>query len=54
MRLVAQAQNDPNGFGKLTPFTAEAEVDVVRQLIGDLDEYIALLASSLERDGYGR
>jgi transcriptional regulator with XRE-family HTH domain len=53
VRLVAQAQNDPNGFGKETPFTAEAEVGALRQLIGDLDDYIALLTSSLERDGYG-
>lgn len=52
VRLVAQAQSDPNGFGKVTPFTAEAEVGVLRQLISDLDDYIALLVSSLERDGY--
>lgn len=53
VRLVAQMQSDPHGHGKSTPFTAEAEASALRQLIGDLDEYIALLASSLERNGYG-
>ncbi|MCV7000289.1 helix-turn-helix domain-containing protein [Mycolicibacterium alvei] len=53
VRLVATAQGDPHGYGRSTPFTADAEAAALRQLAGDLDEYIALLASSLERDGYG-
>lgn len=52
VRLVAQAQSDPQGYGAETPFTAKDEVRILRQLLKDVDDYINLLASTLERDGY--
>lgn len=53
VREVARAQNDPTGYGSTTPFTADAMAELLRKSVSNVDEYIELLASTIEREGYG-
>lgn len=50
---VIRAQEDPDGYGKSTPFDPKNMSNVLRMLSAEVDGYVKLLASKLERDGYG-
>lgn len=53
VREVARAQNNPAGYSESGQFTPEVMAELLRKSVGNVDEYIELLASTIEREGYG-
>ncbi|OBI92086.1 hypothetical protein A5661_26385 [Mycobacterium asiaticum] len=48
-----EAMEDPQGYGRRTPFTPKNMANVLQMALKDVDNYITLLASHIEKNADG-